>query len=202
MKLGVLTIAAALAVATLAFGSASTAHASHLRVSIAEPMPARVGQTSTLDATVTAAGTGTPVAGVPVTFYAHATFGKVTGFMEVGQAVTDANGVAAVSFVPRETGPHEIRVDYTTPGGGETEETTANVAVDGSPGQLYVQHAGIEVPGLNSWLIILVLSVIWAILLGVGVTVIRVAAAGSPARRVAAIATAPARTHGHSIGSR
>ena len=168
----------ALAVVVMALGFAATAHASHVNVRIAEPVPASVGQSSKLEATVTSADAGQPVAGMPVTFYAHASFGKVTGYMEIGRAVTDANGVATINFVPRESGSHDIRVEYALPGGGTTEQTTASVAVDGSPGQLYVQTAGIQVPGLNSWLIIGLLSTVWAILFGVGLTVVRIAAAG------------------------
>jgi hypothetical protein len=180
-------------VGAAAFGWASAAQASHLSVRISESTPAMVGQASVLDATVMSADTGQPVAGVPVTFYSHASFGKTSGFMEIGRAVTDASGVAAISYVPREGGEHEIRVDYAAAGGAATEQTTGTVVVDGSDGQMYVQTAGIHVPGLNAGLIMLVLSIVWAILFGVGLTVVRIAAARSseasaPVRRDARVA--------------
>lgn len=166
-----------LAVTVMGIGvvTAGTVHASHLSVRVAEPTPAIVGQQGELEATVTSADAGLPAAGVPVTFYAHATFGKASGYMEIGRSVTDANGVAKINYVPRESGTHDIRVDYAQ-SGAAVEQTTASIAVDGSPSQLYVQKAGVQVPGLGSWLIIVLLSTVWAILLGVGVTLIRIAA--------------------------
>lgn len=174
----------------VALGAASTAHASHLHVSIAEVTPATVGESSTLDATVTSADTGQAVAGVPVTFYVHATFGKADGFMEIGKGVTDSRGIAAISYAPRESGTHEIRVDYATAAGGPSEQTTGSVAVNGAQAQMYTQTAGIQIPGVNSGLIILVLSIIWALLFAVGFTLVRIAASrGDDAPAAAAIAT-------------
>lgn len=180
----------------IGIGTVGTAHASHLNVAVNEPTPALVGQTSELDATVTSADASLPVAGVPVTFYAHATSGKVSGYMEIGRAVTDAKGVAKIDFVPSEAGTHDIRVDYTqasgaagqTASGAAVEQTKTSVAVGGSPSQMYVQTAGVQVPGLGSWLIIVVLSIVWAILFGVSLTVIRIAArsGGSPAAALVA----------------
>ncbi|MBI5285051.1 MAG: hypothetical protein HY874_08170 [Chloroflexi bacterium] len=195
-----------LAFALLALGSTATAHASHLNVRVVEPTPATVGQPSELAAALTSADTGQPVAGVNVTFFAHASFGKVSGYMEIGHAVTDSEGIATIPFVPRESGAHDIRVDYALAGGGTAEEAVASVAVEGSADQMYVQKAGIQVPGLNSWLIIGLLSVVWGILLLVAVTVIRIAHAGemTPAPRPAlATAMAPSRSlDGGSAGSR
>jgi hypothetical protein len=166
----------------LGLGRVGTAHASHLDVTVAESTPAIVGQASELQATVTSADAGLPAGGVPVTFYAHATFGKASGYVEIGRTVTDANGVATINYVPRESGTHDIRVDYAQTGNTATEQTTTSVAVGGSPSQLYVQKAGVQVPGLSSWLIIVVLSIVWAILFGVGLTLIRIAArSGRPA---------------------
>jgi len=186
-----------LAFAMLALGSAATAHASHLNVRVAEPTPATVGQPSELVAELTSADTGQPVAGVNVTFFAHASFGKVSGYMEIGRGVTDSRGIATISFVPRESGTHDIRVDYALGAGGTAEETAASVAVAGSADQMYVQKAGIQVPGLNSWLIIGLLSVVWGILLLVAVTVNRIARAGettSAPRTALATAMAPSRS--------
>jgi hypothetical protein len=193
VKASVWKTAVALAIAgAAAFWWVSGAQASHLSVRITEPTPATVGQASALNATVVSADTGQPVAGVPVTFYAHASFGKTSGFMEIGRAVTDASGIAAISYVPRESGEHEIRVDYTGTGSAASEQTTGTVAVGGSDEQMYVQTAGIHVPGLNAGLIMLVLSIIWAILFGVGLTVVRIAGArssesGVPVAREAAV---------------
>lgn len=172
MKRFVWTAAGIAVVAVAALGAATRASAAGLSMRVTEAAPAAIGQAGQLQATLSE-----PVAEVPVTFYVHATFGKVSGYMEIGRAVTNADGVAIVSYVPREAGPHDIRVDY-TPAGGSTQQTTVSVDVAGASQQLYVQHAGIQVPGINSWLIIVVFSAVWAVLFGVGITLLRIADAG------------------------
>ncbi len=187
MKPFVWKAAGLLVLVVLALGSAATAHASHVKVEVIEPASAIAGQPSELSAALTSADTGQPVVGLTVTFFAHASFSGVEGYMEIGRAVTNNEGVAAISYAPRESGPHDIRMDYVPSAGGTVEQATAAVSVDGSAGQLYVQKAGIQVPGLNSWLIIGLLSVVWGILFFVAVAVIRIARAGAgdvvPAQR-------------------
>lgn len=188
-----------LACAVLALGAAATAHASHLNARVAAPTPAIAGQASELDAMVTSADTAQAVSGVAVTFFAHGSFADVSGYMEIGRAVTNSQGVAMISYIPRESGTHDIRVDYALASGATTEQTTTSIEVEGSADQLYVQTAGIQVPGLNSWLIIGLLSVVWGILFFVAVTVIRIARAGAgdvvPAQRPSlATAMASSRT--------
>lgn len=182
-----------IALLAVGIGTAVTANASQLRVNIAEPTPALVGQLSKVEATLTLPDTGKPIAGVNVTFLAYGSFDEVDGFMEIGRAVTNSQGVAAISYIPREAGNHDIRVDYVPAAGAKMEEATGSINVDGAAQQLYVQTAGIQVPGLNSWLIIGLLTIIWGTLFGVAVTVIRIARAGQSDARVAhrELATAP-----------
>ncbi len=112
MKTIVLTAAAAIALVAFGVGSAVSAHASPLTVSIASVTNAVVGQPSDISATLVSPDTGKPMSGVNVTFLAHATFGKMDGFMEVGQAVTDNQGVATVSYTPRDPGTEALEVSY------------------------------------------------------------------------------------------
>lgn len=194
MKSIVLTAIAAVALVAFGVGSAVTAHAAPLRVSIASATNTVVGQPSNITATLVSPDTGNPMSGVNVTFLAHATFGKVDGFMEVGQAVTNSQGIATVSFTPTETGTEALDVSYVPAAGAKAETATGSINVTGTASTLYVQTAGIQVPGLNSWLIIGLLTVVWGTLFGVGVTVIRIARAGQGEARVARreVATAPA----------
>ncbi len=182
------------ALLVVGIGTAVTANASHLNVNIAESTPALVGQTSQIDATLTSLDTGEPMAGVNVTFLAHSSFAKVDGFMEIGRAVTNSEGVASIAYVPHEAGSHDIKVDYVPAAGTKTEEAMGSINVGGAAQQLYVQKAGIQVPGLNSWLIVGLLTIVWGTLFGVAVTVIRIARAGQSDTRVARreLATAPA----------
>lgn len=171
-----------------------TAHASPLKVSIASATNAVVGQSSEVSATLVSPDTGKPMSGVNVTFLAHATFGKMDGFAEIGQAVTNSQGIASVSYVPRDPGDEAIEVSYVPATGAKAETATGSISVAGAPSQMYVQTAGVQVPGLNSWLIIGLLTIVWGTLFGVGITVIRIARAGQGATRAARreVATAPA----------
>ena len=113
MKPFVWSAAGMLVLTALALGSVSTAHASHVHVEVIEPASAIAGQPSQLSAALTMADTGQPMVGQSVTFFAHASFSGVEGYMEIGRAVTNSEGIAAISYVPRERGQHDIRVDYT-----------------------------------------------------------------------------------------
>jgi len=184
MKTIVLTATAAIALLAFGVGSAMTAHASPLKVSIASATNAVVGQPGDISATLMSPDTGKPMSGVNVTFLAHASFGKTDGFMEVGQAVTNSQGVASISYVPRQAGSEDIEVSYVASTGAKAETATGSINVTGAASQLYVQRAGIQVPGLNSWLIVGLLTIVWGTLFGVGVTVIRIARAGQGPTRV------------------
>lgn len=153
------------------------AHASHLNVRVDTPAQALVGQPVQLQAHLTN-DSGQPVSGATVAFYTQATFLGVTGDQEIARAVTDANGLAVATYEPRDAGVRDIRVDYALPGDATAEHVTATVTADGAPRQFIRQTAGVQIPGLNSWLIIAVVSIVWTILFGVGVTVVRVAHAG------------------------
>ena len=194
MKTFVITAAAAIALLAVGVGNAMTAHASPLQVSIASATNALVGQPSQIDATLVSPDTGKPMAGVNVTFLAHSSFGKVDGFMEIGRAATNAQGIASISYVPHDAGSHDIKVDYVPTTGATMEEASGSINVGGAAEQLYVQKAGIQVPGLSSWLIVGLLTIIWGTLFGVALTVVRIARAGQGETRVARreLATAPA----------
>ena len=185
MKTIILTAAVAVALVAFGIGGAVSAHASPLAVSITSATNAVVGQPGEISATLASPDTGEPMTGVNVTFMAHATFGNVDGFVEVGRAVTNSDGVASISYTPREPGDQAIKVSYVPAAGAKPEEASGTISVAGASAQLYVQTAGIQVPGLNVWLIVGLLTVVWGTLLGVGVTLIRIARAGQVTTRVA-----------------
>ncbi len=184
MKTIILTATTAMALIAFGVGSAVSAHASPFTVSIAGATNAVVGQPGEISATLVSPDSGKPMSGVNVTFLAHAAFGKMDGFVEVGQATTNSQGVATVSYVPREPGDQAIKVSYVPVPGAKAEEASGTISVAGAPVQLYTPTAGIQVPGLNSWLIVGLLTIVWGTLFGVGVTVIRIARAGQGETRV------------------
>ncbi len=158
---------------------ARPADAAHLRVAFNPTVQATAGQPVQLQARVTS-DAGDAVSGATVTFTTRESFDGVSGAAEIARAVTNNDGVATASYTPRDAGNEDITVDYAAPGDSTPEQGTMTLAVaPAAPGQLYQQQAGLRVPGLNAWLIIAVASLIWAILFGVAVTVVRIARAGS-----------------------
>lgn len=158
-------------------GLASTAQASHVNVRITESTDAVVGQPVQLQAHFTSASTGQPVAGAVATFYMQGDFIGVSGDVEIGRSVTNQDGIATITYEPRDAGQHQVRVDYTLANDTAVEHAPASINVADAPGQVFQQTAGVRVPGLNRWLIIAIASLIWAILFGVAVTVVRIARA-------------------------
>jgi hypothetical protein len=184
----------------VAMALASGAEAATLTIRITQEGEAVANQPSVFTATVTGADNGRPAFGVNVTFFVKDSFGKVIGNAEIGHGLTDAHGVVSVTYELREPGPREISVEATAKDGSAGKATTT-VTVGGSPVQAYVQKAGVQIPGLNSWLIIALLSTVWGILLWVAVTVIRIAGAGDDDENTAQAPGASA-SRGGAIGGR
>jgi hypothetical protein len=181
----------AVALGAALFALAGTADASHVSATIIVPDEAAVGRPVEIQAVLKGADDGVPMAGTPVLFFTDASFGGVEGEVQLGQAVTDENGVAALIYEPRSASEHQIRIEYTLPGDSEPETITMsmNVASDGS--QLYRSTAGVDIPGLNVWLLIAVVAIVWAILMSVAVRVIAIAHAGRDAETIAEEAILP-----------
>lgn len=166
------------AVAGAIFALAGTASASHVLVEVAVPEQAAVGNAAAVQVSLRSADDGLAVANAPVVFYTDASFGGVSGEVELGRAVTDENGVATLNYQPRSAGEHEVRVEYVTPGDSEPEVAATSITVVGAS-QLHRSTAGVQVPGLNVWLIIALVTGVWAILFSVGLRVVAIARAGS-----------------------
>lgn len=177
----VMVVLVALGVAVYAL--AGTANAIHVSAVITVPEEVTVGQPSEIQAALRAADGGAAVAGTAVTFYMSASFGDVEGVVEIGRGVTDENGVATLEYEPRAAGNHEVRVEYVVPGETEPEVASTSISVAGGS-QLHRSTAGVNIPGLNVWLIIALLATVWAILLSVAVRVIAIAHAGGDAETV------------------
>jgi hypothetical protein len=174
----------AVALGAALFALADTADASHVSATIIVPDEAAVGQPAEIQALLQGADDGAPVAGTPVTFYTNASFAGVEGEVRLGQAVTDENGVAALVHEPRSASVHQIRIEYTLPGDSEPETITTSMNVTSDGSQLYRSTAGVDIPGLNVWLLITVVAIVWAILMSVAARVIAIARAGRDAEAV------------------
>jgi hypothetical protein len=175
-------------VAALSFLAVTVpAEADHTAAVLSVPGQVAVGETVEVALRVSEAETASPgrvsqgqaLPGTTVTFYTTESFGGVTGKVEIGRAVTDANGVAAIRHEPRATGDHQISVEYLVGGEGQTGASAVISVAGVGTTQLYHSHSGIHIPGLNVWILMAVLATVWAILLSVALCVIVIAHAGS-----------------------
>lgn len=169
-----------LAVGAIAVALAGPALASHARVRITVPTDVIVGETVRMPFALQALD-GAPLQGMTVVFYLHASFAGVAGEAEIGRAVTDETGVATLAYRPRLAGHHELRMEYVTSGDGEIEVFTTAFDVTGGE-QIYSPAAGLDVPGLNVGLLMVVLATVWSILFWVALRLVAIARAGGESR--------------------
>jgi hypothetical protein len=173
-------VAGLLAAGAIAVTLAGPALASHVLVQATTPSEGTVGGMVSVPVTLQAAD-GAPLRGTTVIFYLHASFAGVVGEAEIGRAVTDETGVATLAYRPRLAGHHELRMEYVTPGDGEVEVVSTAFDVTGGE-QLYRSAAGIDVPGVDVGLLMVVLATVWSILFWVALRLVAIARAGGESR--------------------
>lgn len=165
-------VAILVALGVAALTMAGTASASHVQVALSMPVEPAIGLPTDVQASFQA--DSEPIAGMIVAFHEEVTFGGVTSDVELGEAVTDANGVALLTYEPRVAGDHEIHVRYTY-GDAEEEDAAASLHVPAAGEQLVQSTSGVKIPGLNVWALMALVAAVWAILLSVAWRVIAIA---------------------------
>ena len=178
-----MAFATVLAVGIAALSLAGTARAAHIRVDLSVPDEAAIGQPMEVQAHFHSES-DEAITGMAVTFHEEVSFGGVTSDVELGRAVTDADGFAGLTYEPRTAGDHEIHVRYTY-ADGEEEDAAASLTIPATGQQLYRSTAGVKIPGLNVWLLMALVAVVWAILLSVAFRVIAIAHAETDASPMA-----------------
>jgi hypothetical protein len=167
---------ALLAVGTITVVLTAPALASHVVVRTAFPTSGTVGEIVPLAVDVRTPE-GAPLPGTTVTYYLHMSFAGVGGEAQIGRAVTDQNGVATIGYQPRAAGLHELRMEYLPPGATAAEQVMGAFDVTGGP-QLVRPSGGVDIPGINSGLLMAVLGTVWLILLSVAFRLVAIARAG------------------------
>jgi hypothetical protein len=173
-------VVAAVALGAAVLALAGTASASHVKAELTVPDQATVGQPMEVQATLHSADGGSPVADVLVVFSMDASFGGVSGYVELGRAMTDGNGVATLLHEHRIASEHQhqMRIEYLPPGETDTVVLDRSMTLAGGNVQLHRSTAGVNIPGLNVWLLIALVTTVWAILLSVALRVIAISRAG------------------------
>ena len=153
--------------------------ASHVVVRTSFPSAATVGESVSLAVDLGTAD-GAPLAGATVTYYLHMSFAGVEGDGVIGRAVTDDAGVAAIHYLPRAAGLHEVRIEYLAPDAATVEEVLGTFDVAGGE-QLVRSSGGVDIPGINPGLLMAVLGGVWLILLSVAFRLVGIARASGRA---------------------
>jgi Ni/Fe-hydrogenase subunit HybB-like protein len=202
---------ALLMVAGSAFGfvmgtQASAADPVATKMVMALPAEAHIGQTISAQARLQDQS-GAPVVKAQIKFTVTLGFLGSSTRVVLADAITDTAGEVTVEFDIRTEGTHEVRAAF---GGNDQHafsNATAKIVVAGTE-QLYVQRAGVRIPGLNEapvigeqaspqggfaelvaglwprlsgWPIALVLIVVWSLYLYVAVLVARISRAEASA---------------------
>ncbi|MBI4289488.1 MAG: Ig-like domain-containing protein [Chloroflexi bacterium] len=136
----------------------------------------RLGDTVTVRVTARD-GQGRPVAKATILMFSPAQFGAASGEMKLGQVSTDASGQATFTFQARRQGPQTIVARFSGNGKYSTAENSVALTVSGS-GHLYEQKAGVEIPGLGVWVLIMLLGGFWSAYLFVMALLTRIARKG------------------------
>lgn len=116
--------------------------AGDINIKLAAPQQAHSGEQITLKATLSNSS-GSPVSDTPVNFYIDMDF-FTTGLMQIGEAVTDSQGIATLDYTPRLSGDVRIIASYTN---GSTAPVDAEAIVNliASEEPFYQAEAGIHI---------------------------------------------------------
>lgn len=150
--------AAVVAAGKLVWADEGDTSAAGSTITLELPLEMAVGKEANLVASLTGSG---PLAGAEVVFLAAFTFAGTEGEVELGRAVTDEQGIARLTYVPRSQGEMNIAARYAGNDQLEPAEVSQKVTVQPGP-QLYQETAGARIPGIGVWLLIAVLGTVWS----------------------------------------
>ncbi len=143
-------------------GAALADTAQVAKVELSAPAQADVGDKISIEArALDASGTGIP--GVVLVFTQAVTFLNTEDSAELGRSLTNAQGKATFTFVPRTEGDESITVRPS--GTASRAKGTAIIKVATGPAQHESERTGVHVPGANMWLMAIVLSAVWGMFL-------------------------------------
>ena len=156
-----------------AFGVAHADSPDATSITLNVPQAATIGTPIDIEAHLADAN-GIPVAKGLITFYIPAEFMSADGLMLIGDATTDNQGVAILPYLPRRNGPTNVIAEFKGDNLHAYSQATSAMNVSGDA-QLYVSEAGLKVPFVGKWLLVVFLSAVWGTLLYVVHLIVRIA---------------------------
>ncbi len=172
-----LSAAALLALAALYAPSVLHAAPAPVVLQLSAPVAVTVGDSTLLQATLTNEA-GEPVASVLVTLYERAAFLDLSAReIVVASAITNGEGRADLRFEARRTGPRSLVARFA----GDQEHAAAEARIElavREGAQVYEVEAQRGVPGVNRFLLIAILTLVWGTMLIVALHVVAIAREG------------------------
>ncbi|GMQ85699.1 MAG: hypothetical protein BMS9Abin07_1267 [Acidimicrobiia bacterium] len=156
---GTTAVAASVIVFALLAGTAAAADTS---IAVGAPDSVAVGDRVAVKAVVTSGDA--PVEGAIVELTYQASFGGITRRVELDRESTDANGVALLEYEQRAADNGEMRVAYLGPDDIDVEPFTFTIGVAPGGKPQYIPEAGVDIPGLNGILVMIVIGLVWLLL--------------------------------------
>lgn len=117
------------------------------QINIGAPAQAPMGETLTVQAVIVD-GQGHPISKEVISFTSQVTFLGKTSDVVLAQAVTNASGQAVAEFVNNFSGTFQLNAEFQGDAEYAPSTATAQVETTGSQ-QVYIEHIGVDIPGLN-----------------------------------------------------
>ncbi len=117
------------------------------QIVIGAPAQASAGETLTVQSLLTD-GQGHPISKAVIYFTTQETFLHGSGDIVLGQAVTGGNGQAVAQFSDDFSGTVTVRAEFRGDSEYAPSDASAVIATAGEQ-QVYAEHVGVDIPGLN-----------------------------------------------------
>ncbi|MHB1125691.1 MAG: hypothetical protein ACYC2T_01850 [Bacillota bacterium] len=113
------------------------------------------------------------VEGKKVEFYEETNF-FISGKMKLGQATTDASGIASINYWPRAT-EEDVKLIAAVPGEGGSKRVEGVGTISPALTGTLIEHAeGLRVPFVGNWMIAVLVSGVWLTYAFVVVTTLQI----------------------------
>ncbi len=140
---------------------AQTAEPRPSSLAVSAPREAPLGETASILA-VLKDSAGQPIQGARILFTSPARFAGTAGEMAIEEVLTDAQGTAKLDYQLTIQGPNRFIARFYGDGLNQPAEASADISATGLV-QITRRTAGIQVPVLGWWIIVLVLWSVWAV---------------------------------------
>ena len=127
--------------------------------------------------------TGAPAPGATIVFWSPASFLSVGGSIELGRALTDAQGKATLRYQVRTEEKASLNAYFSGDSRYLSAQASTEMKVQGTAQITRHPIEGVRVPGIGVWILAAILGGVWSTYLGVMVFLSLIAREGSETAR-------------------